>query len=53
MYTRVVVIISKLGKARELCNAIEQRIVPILKKQTGFVDEMVGLGTGSSVSRRH
>lgn len=39
MYTRVVEITSKSGKARELCNIIEEKVVPILKKQAGFVDE--------------
>lgn len=41
MYTRVVEITSKSGKARELCNLIEEKVVPILRKQTGFVDETV------------
>jgi quinol monooxygenase YgiN len=41
MYTRIVEITSKSGKARELCNAIEEKALPILKKQTGFVDETV------------
>ena len=41
MYTRVVEITSKSGKARELCNVIEEKVVPILKKQAGFVDETV------------
>jgi len=41
MYTRVVEITSKSGKARELCNFIEEKVVPILRKQTGFVDETV------------
>lgn len=41
MYTRIVEITSKSGKARELGNAIEEKVVPILKKQTGFVDETV------------
>ena len=41
MYTRVVEITSKSGKVRELCNIIEEKIVPILKKQIGFVDETV------------
>jgi heme-degrading monooxygenase HmoA len=41
MYTRVVEITSKSGKTRELCNTIEEKVVPILKKQTGFVDETV------------
>lgn len=41
MYTRLVEITSKSGKARELCNTIEEKILPILKKQAGFVDETV------------
>jgi heme-degrading monooxygenase HmoA len=41
MYTRVVEITSKSGKARDLCNIIEEKVVPVLKKQTGFVDETV------------
>ena len=41
MYTRIVEITSKSGKARELCNTIEDKVLPILKKQAGFVDETV------------
>jgi heme-degrading monooxygenase HmoA len=41
MYTRVVEITSKSGKARELCNTIGEKVLPILKKQRGFVDETV------------
>ena len=41
MYTRIVEITSKPGRAREVCNTIEDKIVPILRKQTGFVDETV------------
>ena len=41
MYTRVVELTSKAGKARELCDTIDEKVVPILKKQTGFVDETV------------
>jgi len=41
MYTRVVEITSKSGKARELCDTIDEKVVPVLKKQTGFVDETV------------
>jgi heme-degrading monooxygenase HmoA len=41
MYTRVVEITSKSGKARELCNSIDDKVLPILKKQAGFVDETV------------
>src|SRR5437867_11910420 len=41
MFTRVVELISKQGKARELSSAVNEKIVPILKKQAGFVDEIV------------
>jgi len=41
MYTRVVEITSKSGKARELCNTIDDKVLPILKRQAGFVDETV------------
>ncbi len=41
MFTRVVELISKQGKARELSSTINDKIVPILKKQAGFVDEIV------------
>ncbi len=41
MYTRVVELTSKTGKARELCNTIDDKVLPILKKQAGFVDEAV------------
>jgi len=41
MYTRVVEFTSKAGKAKELSNTINEKAVPILKKQNGFVDEIV------------
>ena len=41
MFTRVVELISKQGKARELSSTINDKIVPILKKSAGFVDEIV------------
>ena len=41
MYTRVVELTSKSGKTRELCNTIDEKVLPILKKQAGFVDETV------------
>jgi heme-degrading monooxygenase HmoA len=41
MYTRVVEITSKSGKARELCGMIDDKVLPILRKQAGFVDEIV------------
>ena len=41
MYTRIVEITTKPGKARELCNTVQEKVLPILKKQSGFVDELV------------
>ena len=41
MFTRVVELTSKSGKAKELSNIINEKVLPILKKQTGFVDETV------------
>jgi len=40
MFTRVVHIHTKTGKARELSTTLNEKVVPILKKQTGFVDEI-------------
>jgi heme-degrading monooxygenase HmoA len=39
MFTRVVEITAKSGKAKELTSLFHEKIVPILKKQAGFVDE--------------
>ena len=36
MYTRIVEITSKSGKARELCNTIEEKVVPHLEKAGGL-----------------
>jgi heme-degrading monooxygenase HmoA len=41
MYTRVVEVTSKSANARELCTIINDKVLPILKKQAGFVDETV------------
>ncbi len=41
MYTRIVEFTSKSGKAKELSDTINEKAVPILKKQRGFVDETV------------
>ena len=41
MFTRVVEITCKSGKAKELSSTINEKVLPILKKQTGFVDEAV------------
>ncbi len=41
MFTRVVEFTSKPGKSKELSDTINEKAVPILKKQRGFVDETV------------
>lgn len=41
MFTRVVEVTSKPGKARELSRTINDRVLNILKNQPGFVDEIV------------
>src|SRR5258708_12644980 len=41
MFTRVVEVNSKPGKSHEIANAINERVLPILRKQTGFLDETV------------
>ena len=41
MFTRVVEITCKSGKAKELSSTINEKVLPILKKQPGFVDEAV------------
>jgi quinol monooxygenase YgiN len=41
MFTRVVEIKTKPGKAREVCNTVHEKILSTLKAQPGFVDELV------------
>ncbi len=41
MFTRTVEVTTKSGKAKELSNTINEKVLPILKKQAGFVDETV------------
>ncbi len=41
MFTRIVEINATSGKASELANTIHEKVLPILKKQKGFVDEAV------------
>ena len=41
MFTRTVEVTPKSGKARELASTINEKVLPILKKQAGFVDEAV------------
>jgi len=41
MFTRVVEVITTSGKKREVADTIRGRVLPILKNQPGFVDEIV------------
>jgi quinol monooxygenase YgiN len=41
MFTRTVEVTTKSGKTQELTTLINDKVLPILKKQAGFVDETV------------
>jgi quinol monooxygenase YgiN len=41
MFTRVVEITTKAGKSDDVATTINEKILPILRKQTGFLDETV------------
>lgn len=40
MFTRVVDVSSKTGKGKEVCSIIREQVMPILRNQNGFVDEI-------------
>ena len=40
MFTRIVEVSTKTGKSREVCSIIRDKILPILRNQSGFVDEI-------------
>jgi heme-degrading monooxygenase HmoA len=40
MFTRVVEITSKAGKARDLTRTVNEKVLSILKNQPGFMDEI-------------
>ena len=41
MFTRLVEINTKYGKTREVADIIQQKVLPILNKQQGFIDEIM------------
>ena len=41
MFTRIVELTAKPGKNKQLADTIDEKGLPILKKQKGFVDETV------------
>ena len=40
MFTRVVEAQAKTGKAKDFSSTLNEKVLPILKKQPGFVDEI-------------
>jgi len=41
MFTRVIEVQSKPGRARELCQIVSDKVLPVLRNQPGFVDLLV------------
>lgn len=41
MFTRIVELTTKSGKNKQLSDTINDKVLPILKKQKGFVDETI------------
>jgi len=48
MFTRIVEITAKPGKTKEVAQTIQEKVLPILKKQPGFVDEIVLVSTADT-----
>lgn len=40
MFTRMVELNCKPGKTKELSNLVQDKVIPLLRRQTGFVDEI-------------
>ena len=47
MFTRVVEVTTKNGKAHEVCQLVQEKILPILQSQRGFVDEVTLVSTAN------
>ena len=47
MFTRVVEVNTKNGKAKDVCRTIQEKVLPILKSQNGFVDEVTLVSTSN------
>ena len=41
MFTRVVEITTKAGKSHDVANTIDEKVLPFLRQQPGFLDETV------------
>ncbi len=40
MFTRLVEVRTKSGKAKDFSTTLDDKVLPLLKKQTGFLDEI-------------
>lgn len=45
MFTRIVKMNCNPGQAKQICKTINDKVLPILKKQQGFLDEIVLVST--------
>ena len=48
MYTRLVEINAKFGKTHEVTEIIQEKILPMLKRQNGFLEEIVLVSTSET-----
>ena len=48
MFTRIVEFTAKHGKTKEVAELIQEKILPLLKKRPGFVDEIVLVSTAET-----
>lgn len=48
MFTRIVEFTAKQGKTNDVAQTIRDKALPILKKQPGFVDEVVLISTAET-----
>ena len=48
MFTRVVELRTKTGKTKELSTTMHEKVVPLLRKQPGFIDEITLISTVDS-----
>ncbi|MBZ5648605.1 MAG: antibiotic biosynthesis monooxygenase [Acidobacteriia bacterium] len=48
MFTRLVEVTTKLGKTKEVAEIIQEKVLPILRKQPGFIDEIVLVSTAEA-----
>ena len=48
MFTRLVEVTIKMGKVKEVSEMFQEKLLPILKKQPGFIDEIVLVSTAES-----